>query len=1212
MRHLTPVRRVSEFDTRTAALAVSSTNLDGRGVDGDAKLNLCVLGELTATRNGAAVDLGGRLQRAVLAALIVQRGEVVTAERLAECVWGVRAPANPAGALQAYVSHLRRRLQPEAGARRRDGVIASAAAGYALRLATDAVDAWRFESAMDAAAETAPADAARVLDEALRLWRGPAFAEYAGEPWVEPEVTRLTELRAVARERLLDARLQVGDAARLVGELEALVAEDPLREERWRLLVLALYRAQRQADALGALRRARTMLAEELGVDPGPALRTLEAAVLAQSPTLDARLVSTPAPPTSAPADSEPTDLVDRVQETRVLRRMVDALAGGGPGCVLIEGPAGIGKTRLLVEAGRLADAVGGRVVSARGSQLEHSYGFGVVRQLFEPCISDRARRDVLLTGAAAAARAVFDEVTDDDAEFQGSFAILHGLYWLTVNLAADGPLVITVDDAQWCDSASLRYLAYLVKRLAGLGVLVVMTLRTGEQHPDDTLLAELALDPSVIVLRPQPLSVEGAGTLVRERLGEGADSFVTACHRMTSGNPLLLRQLLRALEDEGIRPDVAHIDTVRAVGSRAVSALVMLRLRRMPQEVIAVARAIAVLGDAAELPTVAALARLPEESTAAALERLSRSEILQNQQPLAFVHPLVRDSVYGDMSAGDQALHHERAAHLLQRRGAAPEEIAAHLLLAPSRGNEATVELLCAAARTAMARGASDSAVTLLRRALDEPVPQRERVDVLLELGMVETLVDGPGAAAHLCEAYDLVTDAREKAHVAMVIVRTQVFAAPPGVATAFARAAGEELPAGLDDERQGLFALQRITGYLHRLPPETYRAGPVPTVTGDGDGARMLAATLAYELLLDGEDRAGAIELARFALEADRLLAVDTGLLWIVAANVLLLADADIGDFWERALARAHATGGLFAALSANLWRGFTQWRRGQLDDAFQSLVDATEQQRMWDVSGATATYAAAFTVGVQLDQGDVAGAARTLDAARGLPWLGEGGRLLHEAAAQLYLEQGRPAEALEETAAVEFSGIANPAWAPWRSLKARALAALGRVDEAIAVADEEVALLRRWGAASSLGPSLRLLGELRGRAGTPDLREAVELLSATTATLETARAQVALARSADVADPEAVALLRAALAAARACGAQSVGRDAVAVLAQRGQRLEDAAMDVPTRLTNRQRRILDLAASGLDVNEVAQRLFLTTGTVRTVLESSAGEQP
>jgi hypothetical protein len=417
----------------------------------------------------------------------------------------------------------------------------------------------------------APADAARVLDDALRLWRGPAYAEYAGEPWAEAEVTRLSELRAVARERLLAARLQLGDAALLVGELEALVAEDPLREERWRLLVLALYRAQRQADALAALRRAREMLADELGVDPGPALRALEAEVLAQSPALDAPLTTTPAPSASSRATGEPTDLVDRARETAVLRRAVDELTGGAPGCLLIEGPAGIGKTRLLVEAARLADVTRARVLAARASELERSYGFGVVRQLFEPLVRDPARQDVLLDGAAAGARAVFDGVAGGEGPSHGSFAVLHGLYWLTVNVTADGPLVVSVDDAQWCDAASLRFLAYLVKRFEGLPVLVVMTVRSGEEGPEDTLLAELALDPSVTVLRPRPLSAEAAGTLVRERLGDGADSFVSACHRMTSGNPLLLRQLLRALEEEGVRPDVSHVDTVRAVGSRAV-----------------------------------------------------------------------------------------------------------------------------------------------------------------------------------------------------------------------------------------------------------------------------------------------------------------------------------------------------------------------------------------------------------------------------------------------------------------------------------------------------------------------------------------------------------------------------------------------------------------------------------------------------------------
>lgn len=1188
----------------------------GSVVDFDTTVRLRVLGELGATRDGAVIDLGGRRQRAVLAALVMSRDQVVPAERLAGCVWGDALPANPAGALQAYVSHLRRRLQPDAGARRRDGVIASEAAGYVLRLAPDAVDAWSFERAVNAAAGLAPADAMRTLDDALRLWRGPAYAEYLGEPWVEAEALRLTELHQVARERLLETRLQLGDAALVIGELEALVAEDPLREERWRLLALALYRAQRQAGALAALRRARETLAEELGVDPGPALRELEAEVLAQSPALDgpAPRVRVDLPVGVVPHEPDaPVDLVDRAREVAELRRMVCELADGSPGCVLVEGPAGIGKSRLLAEAMRLATAAGVRVLSARGSQLERSYGFGAVRQLFEPCIRDPAARDTLLAGAAGVAIPVFEEVAGEESVANGSFAVLHGLYWLTVNLATTEPVAICVDDIQWCDSASLRYLAYLVKRLEGLPVLVVLAMRTGEQHPDDALLADLALDPSVTVLRPAPLSPQAAATLVQDRLGEGADSFVDACHRMTSGNPLLLRQLLRALADEGVRPDVSHVDTVRAVGSRAVSALVTLRLRRMPSTVTAAARAVAVLGEAAALPAVAALARQPEDEVATALGVLSRSEILtDDEQRLAFVHPLVRDAIYDDLPAGERALHHERAAQVLLEQGATPEQVAVHLLRAPRRGSAATVELLRAAAGTAVSRGASEAAVGLLRRALEEPVPGSERARVLVELGRLETHVDGPSGVAHLSDAYAVLEEPHERALLAMDIARTHVFVSPPGMATSFAHAAAASLPDGLDDDRQGLLALQRVTGFMHGLPAETYRAGPVPQVTGEGDGARMLAATLSYELLREGHDRAGAVRLARFALEGDRLLEVDNGLLWIVAANVLLLSDDELGDFWDRALARAHATGGLFAALSVNLWRGFTQWRRGQLDDALQSLDDAVEQQRVWGISGATSTYAAAFTLGVLTDRGDLAAAAASLDAARGLPWVGEGGRLLREAATRLLVEQGRPSEALDELSApVDYPPVDNPAWSPWRGLMARASAALGRTDEAVALAREEVARQRRWGAPTALGPSLRVLGEVRGAAGTAELREAVEVLSGTCAVLEEARAQLALGRTVEVAGAEAVPLLQAALATARACGARAVVRDAVSALAQRGVGAGDVD-DVPARVTSRARRVADLAAMGLDVNEVAQRLFLTPGTVRALLETARGSPP
>lgn len=605
-------------------------------MDGQPQLNLHVLGELTATRDGAVVDLGGRRQRAVLAALAMQRDQVVPADRLVDCVWGDHPPANANGALQAYVSHLRRRLEPDAGARQREGVIARAGPGYVLRLAPDAVDAWAFESAVEAAAGQAPGDAVCTLETALRAWRGPAYADYAGEAWAEAEVARLTELRGVARERLLATRLELGEAQLVIGDLEAMVKEDPLREERWRLLTLALYRAHRQAAALAALRRAREVLADELGVDPGPALRALEAEVLAQSPDLDGPRPAAPAPPaTLVPRPRTPDGLVDRDDEMALLRTKLDELAEGTSGCLLVEGPAGIGKTRLLDEVRRLAVAAGVWVRSARSSALEQDFEWGVVRQLF---------------GAGA-----------EDALGHGErFAVLRGLCELTTQLAEQAPFVLCVDDVQRCDEASLQFLAYLVRRLEGLPVLVVLAMRTGEAHQADDL-AELVADETVSVVRPAPLSEEGTAALVTDRLGRGADAFVTTCHRMTSGNPLLLRQLLRALADQGVPPDAAHVDTVRAVGSRAIASLVTLRLRRMPPGVTTVARAVAMLGPTADLLSVADLAQLSEEDVAAALDLLARSEILRDGHPLDFVNPLVRDAIHSDVPAGERALLVER-----------------------------------------------------------------------------------------------------------------------------------------------------------------------------------------------------------------------------------------------------------------------------------------------------------------------------------------------------------------------------------------------------------------------------------------------------------------------------------------------------------------------------------------------------------------------
>jgi DNA-binding SARP family transcriptional activator/tetratricopeptide (TPR) repeat protein len=1179
-------------------------------VDGSTRLRINLLGQLTASFDGAPLDLGGPRQRAVLAVLLLAKGDIVPADRVADSVWSGRAPVDTAGALQAYVSHLRRRLEPGSAARTRSGVIVSEGPGYAVRLPRDAVDAWQFEQLLQqAAADTDPARIAAVLDEALALWRGPALADYADEPWAEAEIGRLAELRTVARERLLAARLELGEAAMLVPDLEAMVADEPLREERWRLLALALYRAHRQADALAALRRARTTLADELGVDPGPALRELESQVLEQSPVLH---VPRPRAPASAPAAPGPRrvrdDLMDRDRELDAVRTALDDLLDDRPRLLLVEGPAGIGKTRLLTEARRLAGQRSVRVLTARGSQLEKAFGFGVVRQLFEPELADAGRRQELLGGAAAGARGVFDLASAEAAE--GSFAVLHGLYWLAVNLTADGPVLLAIDDVQWCDSASLRWLAYLVRRLEGLPVLVVGTVRTGEQHEDDELLAELQLDPATTVLRPEPLSPEATAGIVALRLGEPVSPlFAHACHRTTAGNPLLLRQLLRALESDGVRPDAAHADSVVAVGSRAVSSMVLVRLRRLGDRITSVARAAAVLGDGALLPAVAVLAELPERDTAAALAALARAEVVKDEQPLAFVHPLVREAVYRDLPAAERELGHERAAAVLRAAGASDEQVAAHLLLAPPRGDDATVAALRSAARTAAVRGASDSATTYLRRALAEPPTGTVRRDVLVELGMVESLLDGATGPRHLLQAYGLHEDPRIRADLAIAIARTHVFASPPGIATAFAREARLVLPEDLIDQRQALLALERIGGYMHGLDPAVWRTADPPEPADEGLGAQMLAATLAWEATVDGADRERALRLARFAHDGDRLMAVDHGLLWVVAANVRMLADDDLGDFWLRARAEAHRRGSLFAALSVSVWEGFWRWRRGELHEALACLALGLEQDRMWNGTGIGESYTRAFEIGCHLDRGDLPTARRVADAALTGPALGEGGRLVKEAVASLLVAERRFDEALTTLeGATTPVPIANPAWNPWRRIRAGALHGLGRTDEAVQLVEEELALLRRWGAPSYLGSALRLLGWLRGPAGLDDLREAVDVLTPTTAGVELARAQVTLGAARGVPDDEAVPLLQAAAASAHRLGAQAVEQRASAALRARG-RPADVPDDGGRPLSSTEQRVLDLAGTGLGVREVAQRLFMTPGTVQAVLERCGG---
>ncbi len=290
---------------------------------GDSKLELRLLGPLEVSTGGRVVPIGGPKPRTLLAVLALEAGRVVSVDRLVEDLWPAEPPRTAPHTIQVYVSQLRKALGSEA--------ISTRAPGYVLELEPERVDLHRFVRLADegrAALGAGDAVAAEVsLREALGLWRGTALADFTYEPFAQAEIARLDELRLVALEARLEADLALGRHAELVSELEALVDSQPLRERPRAQLMLALYRAGRQAEALAAYRAARETLVEELGIDPGPELRNLEAAILRQ----DASLLLDEAVPATPPLESRRlvTLLFVDVVESMALAEALDAEALG-------------------------------------------------------------------------------------------------------------------------------------------------------------------------------------------------------------------------------------------------------------------------------------------------------------------------------------------------------------------------------------------------------------------------------------------------------------------------------------------------------------------------------------------------------------------------------------------------------------------------------------------------------------------------------------------------------------------------------------------------------------------------------------------------------------------------------------------------------------------------------------------------------------------
>ena len=432
--------------------------------------------------------------------------------------------------------------------------------------------------------------------------------------------------------------------------------------------------------------------------------------------------------------------LLERAGELAAIAARVEAARGGAGGLLLIEGVAGIGKTRLLRAGCERAAAADMAVLTARGGELERGWPYGVMRGLFESLVAGArpADRDVLLAGAAALAAPVLGIAPRGGAPASdgGAFGVVHGLYWLTVNLTDRAPLLLAIDDAHWADQASMRFALHLLRRLEALPVLLVVAARPDEPGVDHTHLEVLRADPLTTTLHPAALTEPAAAAVVRAALPLADPGLCRACHAATGGNPLLLRMLSRALRDDGADPTISAGQRIAELAPQVVAATLRPRLRRLPEDVTRFAGAVAVLGDHVQLRHAAALAALEIGPATRATDTLATAGILAPGRPIEFIHPTVRRAIYDELPTAERHRAHRLAAELLDAEHAPADQVAAHLVVTERLGDGWVVQVLRAAARQALTRGAVEEATRYLRRALDEPPAPRARAEVLFELG--------------------------------------------------------------------------------------------------------------------------------------------------------------------------------------------------------------------------------------------------------------------------------------------------------------------------------------------------------------------------------------------------------------------------------------------------------------------------------------------
>lgn len=725
-----------------------------------------VLGPLEVRDGGELIDLGSRKQRAVLALLLIQSGRVVSVDALIDGLWGEAAPPTAQGTLQAYISNLRKILEPGRGRGKAPAVLVSQSPGYMIHLEPDDLDAARFETLAGEGDESLAAgrfeEARARLDEAFVLWRGAPYGDFAFEPFAQEEIARLEELRLTALEDRVEAELALGRHRLLIGELRRLVDQEPLRERLRGDLALALYRDARQADALATLREGREYLAEELGIDPGPELRDLEDRMLRQ----DAALDWTP-PPSQRREIGEQRGLVGRQAELDVLFRAAQSVRSGRGRVLLIAGDPGIGKTTLLEEFSTLDSGLSlhwGYCYEGEGAPpfwpwrrvLQSLSRVTSTSEIVDAAGQRAADLVQLLPELAALAPGEVHDVVPDPEEAR--FRLYVGVASLLTQLARSNPLMIVLDDLHWSDSASLRLLEFVAKEIREAHILIAATYRDVEvapEHPLSPTLASLARLPMVERVMLRGFSPEEVSSYVVSVIGSTpAEAFAEELHARTGGNPFFLAETMRLVEDDASAEDAA-IESVVGVPAN-VRDVILTRLGALPSEAQRLLEQAAVLGRLFDVQVLAALEGADEGDVLDSLTPAVKARLILATDPIAgayrFSHALVRDALYEELTPGIKARLHLRAGEVLEGlRGstsAHAAQIASHFYEAGVLGApDKAVRYGTIAADHAVSQLAYEDAERLYRAALRfvdrMPVGQeRDLAELRLRQGLGNVLI--------------------------------------------------------------------------------------------------------------------------------------------------------------------------------------------------------------------------------------------------------------------------------------------------------------------------------------------------------------------------------------------------------------------------------------------------------------------------------------